>query len=71
MAGLHLGVGDGAVCLDLDEQHDFAADVHAVGELGIDGGDAGDYSSMDGAGYSSANVQEEASRETERAGCAG
>ncbi len=37
VAGLDLGVGDGAVGLDGDEKHDFAADVHAVGEFGIDG----------------------------------
>jgi hypothetical protein len=50
MAGLDFGVGDGAIGLNLDEQDDFAADVHAVGEFGIDRGDAGDYGSMDVAG---------------------
>ncbi len=71
MAGLDFGVGDGAVCLNLDEQYDFATDVHAVREFGIDGGDAGDYCSMDVAGEGGANAKEEASREKERADAAG
>ena len=47
MAGLDLGVGDAAVGLNRNKQHDFTAYVHAVSEFGIDGWDAGDDSSMD------------------------
>jgi hypothetical protein len=43
VSGLDLGVRDAAVGLDDDEEHDLAADVHAVGEFGIDRGNAGDY----------------------------
>src|SRR5260370_722575 len=46
VAGLDLGIGDGAVCLNLDEQYDFAADGHAEREFGIDGGGAVDDLSM-------------------------
>ena len=66
VAGFDLGVGDGAVGLDLDQQHDFAADVHAVSELGVDRGDAADDRSMDVDGEGSASAKCEASQDKER-----
>jgi hypothetical protein len=50
MAGFDLGGRDGAVCLDGDEKDDLATDMHAAGELRVDGRDAGHYGSMDAVG---------------------
>ena len=49
VTGLDLGVGDGPVGLDSDHEDDLSADVHAVGEFGIDGIGAGDDGSMNAA----------------------
>ncbi len=66
MAGLDLCVGDGAIGLNLDKQHNFAAYVHAVGEFGIDGWDAADDSAMDVAGKGYARSESETADANER-----
>jgi hypothetical protein len=71
VARLYLGVGDGAVGLDGDQKYDLAADVHTVGELGIDRLGAGDYGSMDATSEGRASAEEETSCEKERAGRTG
>jgi hypothetical protein len=66
VAGFNLGVGYGAVGLDGDHEHDLTADVHAVGELGVDRRRAGDDGSVDVSCEGSANAEEETSCEKER-----
>ena len=68
MARLDLCIGDGAVCLNLHEQDDFAADVHAVSEFGIDGWDASDDRAMDVAGEGRARAKGERADANERTG---
>ena len=59
MAGLDLCVGDAAIGLDLDEENDLAANVHAVSEFGVDGWDAGDDSAIVVASEGSARAENE------------
>ena len=66
MARLDLRVGDGAVCLNLDKQHHFAADMHAMSDFGIDGWDASDDSAMDVAGEGCARAEGENAYANER-----
>jgi hypothetical protein len=68
MAGLDFGAGDRTVGLDGDEQNDSAAYMHAAGELGIAGGDAGDDRAVNIAGKGGSGAEEETSCEEKRAG---
>ena len=71
VAGFDLGGRDGAVCLDGDEEHDLASDMHAASEFGVDRRDAGDYDSMDAVGEGWGGAESETSEEKETAGGAG
>ena len=66
MAGFDLCIGDGAVGLNLDEQHYFAAYVHAVGEFGINGWNAADDGAMDVAREGHAGAKSESANADER-----
>lgn len=59
VAGFDFSVGDGAVGVDGDEKHYFAAHAHTAGEFWIDGRDAGDDGTMnvDGMGRAGAERQ--------------
>ena len=61
MAGLELGFGDSAVGLNSDEENDRSCYVHAAGEFGIAGRDAGDDDSTNIAGKGGSGAEEEAS----------
>jgi hypothetical protein len=71
VAGFDLGGRDGAVCLDGDEEHDLASDMHAAREFGVDWRDAGDYGSMDTVGEGWGGAESETSEEKETARGAG
>jgi hypothetical protein len=71
VAGFDLGGRDGAVCLDGDEKHDLASDMHAASEFGVDRRDAGDYGSMDAVGEGWRGAENETSEEKETARGAG
>jgi hypothetical protein len=65
VAGFDLGGGDGAVCLDGDEEHDGSTDMHAASELWVDGGDALHDRSMESVGEGWGGAESEASEEKE------
>jgi len=66
VAGLDFGVGDGAVGLNLDKQHDLATYMHAVSDFGIDRWDTGDDNTMDVAGEGCARAEGETTYANER-----
>ena len=61
VARFDLGFGDRAVGLHGDHKNNGSAYVHAAGELGIAGRDAGDDGSMNIAGKGGSSAEEEAS----------
>jgi hypothetical protein len=66
MARLDLGAGDFAFCIDRDQEHDLAGDMHTAGELGIGRSDAGDDGAVSGCGEDGAYGEGQASDEEER-----
>jgi hypothetical protein len=68
MAGFDLGLGNSTVRLHGDEKNDSACNVHAAGEFGISGRDAGDDGPLNGAGKRRSGAEEETSNEEKGTG---
>jgi hypothetical protein len=70
MAGLDLCLRDGAIGLYFDHKNDFSANVHTLGELGIDRSNTRDYSAVNVACDGCAYAEGKATKKENRARCA-